>query len=185
MGIAERKILLKPVSIKDAEAIARWYNNPENVKYMSTLVRCNQHTKASVEKELKESDPDYERLFMIFEEGNPKPIGHAGIDDLDLNDRRGEVFFIIGETSAQGKGYGKLAMKDLLWIAFRELRLNSVFATAAVENKPSIAILERLGFKRIGIRREYNFVDGEFMDEIFFDITKKDYDGNGLDRSTP
>ena len=92
-AIKGNNISLKNIELKDAAIVARWFNDSENVKYMSTLVRCRHHTKESVELELKESDPDFERLYMIYEDGNPDPIGQAGIDDMDLNDKRAEIFF--------------------------------------------------------------------------------------------
>ncbi len=169
-------ITLRPVEASDAKLIAKWYNDKENARFMSTLVRTRYHKESDIEREFEDIDDEYERLFMVMEDGNPEPIGHAGIDDMDLHDRRGEIFFMIGDKNARGKGYAKQIVKELLEYAFVKLGFNSVFATAAVENKPSIAVLEKGGFKRFGVRREYNFYpDAGYMDELFFDITLGDW----------
>ncbi len=178
---------LREVKFTDAELIANWCNDKENIKYMSTLVRCKVHSKENIEKEINNIDPNYERLFMIClkckenekgkegEESKEFPIGHAGIDDLDFDDLRGEIFLMIGEKGEHSKGYGLETVKLLLNYGFNKLGLNSIFATVAVENKPSLRLLEKAGFKQVGIRREYNKINGRFVDEVFFDIIKTDY----------
>lgn len=168
-----RTITLREVVASDAEFIARWYNDSENIRYMSTVVRARKHTVASVKKDIETSDPGFERLFMVEADG--EIIGHCGIDDIDSHDQRAEIFFLIGIEDARGKGIGKEIGRLLLENAFRKMDLNSLYATAAVENEASIRILEHLGFKRIGIRREYNKIGDKFVDEVLFDMLKEEY----------
>lgn len=173
--MAEQRVFLRKADVGDAGLIARWYNDRENIKYMSTVVRCKSHTTESLEAELRSARECREQLFMVCLKEDGRPIGHAGIDDIDMNDRRGEVFFLIGERSEQGKGYGKEIARQLLDLAFTEMHLNTLFATVTVENAASLSVLEWAGFKRIGIRREYNFIDGRYLDEVFLDITFSDH----------
>ncbi len=171
----ESLLSLRKVRVDDAPLITKWYKDKDNVKYMSTVVRCMKNTSSSLRKEIKESDPKYERVFMVLKKSKKTPIGQAGIDELDLYDKRGEVFFLIGDQEEQGKGYGKEILKLLLKEAFEKLKLHSLFATATVNNIPSIKTLEKMGFKRIGIRRDFNLIDGKYLDEILFDLTLGDY----------
>lgn len=166
---------LRKVEPGDAEILAKWYNNFDIVRYMNPVLRCKKHTKESVENEIKTSNPDFERLFVVYKDGKDKPIGEAGVDDIDLYDKRGEIFFLIGDSEERGKGYGKKIVMLLLDYAFNELKLNSVFATSTVDNRPSISALEKSGFKKVGIQRDYNLIDGKFVDEALFDILQKDY----------
>jgi len=167
-------ISLRKVNTEDASLLVKWFNDKENVKYMNTVIRCKDHSLQSVSDEIDDIDEEYERLFII--ESGGKPIGHAGIDDIDNNDKRGEIFFLIGEGEFKGKGYGKEIVRLLLDHGFNKLKLNSIIASAVVDNKKSIKILLDCRFKQRGIGREYNFIDGKFLDEVFFDITLKDYE---------
>jgi len=135
---------LRKVRVNDAPLIAKWYKDKNNVKYMSTVVRCMKNTPLSLRKEIKESDSNYERMFMVLKKGKKQPIGQAGIDELNLYDKRGEIFFLIGDKEEQGKGYGKEILKLLLKEAFEKLKLHSLFATATVNNLPSIKTLEEI-----------------------------------------
>lgn len=173
--MAEPRVFLRKVDVSDAGLIARWYNDRKNIKYMNPIIRCKSHSAESMEHELKSSMPEREQLFMVCLKEDGRPIGHAGIDDIEMDDRRGEIFFLIGERGEQGKGYGKEIAKQLLDHAFAEMHFNTLFATVTVENAASVAVLEKVGFRKIGVRREYNFIDGKYLDEVFLDITFSDY----------
>lgn len=171
----QEDVYLKKVKIEDASVLLRWFNDPFVKKYMSTIIRAETYTLTSVRRLIKSYDPSYERLFMIFRKGKREPIGHAGIDDIDFYDRKGEVFFFIGDENERGKGYGKKIVQQLVCYGFKRLKLNSLFATAMIDNKASLKILDAVGFKKLGIRREYNYVQGKFVDEVFLDMTLNDY----------
>lgn len=168
-------IFLRKVRLKDARILVHWLNDKRNTRYMSPLVRCHRHTLRSVRKEIKNVDPFYERLFMVYVKGQEEPIGHAGIDDIFFEDKRGEIFFLIGGRENWGKGYGREIVNALLRYGFKRLHLNSLSATAAVDNIASIKILKKGGFKKMGIRREYNYINDRFVDEIMYDLTAKEY----------
>jgi len=172
----KNEVYFRKVELKDTEILFKWFNDKENVKYMSTIMRCKPHSKESIENEINNFDDNYEHLFMVCANSDEKTIGYAGIDDIDFNDKRAEIFFLIGEIEEKRKGYGKKIVKLLLDYAFNELCLNSLFATATIENKPAISVLEKAGFSRIGIRRQYNYINRKYLDEIFFDITHEDYE---------
>jgi RimJ/RimL family protein N-acetyltransferase len=166
-------ITLRPTTVKDAPLLVKWYNDENNVKFMSTIVRCRKHTLKSIKKEIKDSDPDYERNFIILADNNP--IGQAGIDDINKHDQRAELFILIGDKQQQGKGYGFMVLQQLLAFAFKKLKLHSLFATATIENHSSVKNLKKAGFREVGIRKEYHYLNGKFYDEVLFELLKKDY----------
>ena len=168
------KLYLQPVKVTDAKILAQWFNDHENVKYMSPYVRCLKHTPKSVALDIKNTDPDLERQFMVYIKNKKEPIGYAGIEEIDFDDKRGEIYFLIGDRSEQGKGYGQEITRLLIDYAFNKLKLHSLFADVTVLNKPSIKLMEKCGFRRIGVRRDYNYIDGKFVDEVFFDLVKKE-----------
>jgi len=172
---APLRIYIRPMRLEDAKLVSQWYNDSDTKRYMSTTVRGYKYSPQDIKKEIQENNPREELWFMVCLKSNRKPIGQAGIDDLDFLDMRGEIFFLIGDKNEKGKGYSKEIVQLLLNHAFKKLKLNSLFATVTVENIPSLKVLEKAGFKKIGIRREYNRIGGKYLDEVFLDFTAKDY----------
>ena len=171
----EKRLFLREVRLADAPLLVRWFNDHNNVRYMSPIIRGKRHTLPSMKTEIRSIDPEYEQLFIVCRRKTQKPIGHAGIDDLFRLDKRGEIFFLIGEKDEQGKGYGKEIVSLLLEQAFGKLKLHSVSASAVLENKASIAILKKAGFRKIGVRRDYNRINGKYVNEVLFDLLVTEY----------
>ncbi len=171
----KENIIIKPLNLTHAPYLLKWFKDKENIKHMSPVIRSFNHTLKSIKQDIKTSDPFFERLFMVYLKGKKDPIGHAGIDDLDFDDKRGEIFFLIGDKTQHGKGYGTQIVNSLLDYGFNKLHFHSIFATAFITNIASQKILEKTGFKKIGVRRSYNHINGKFIDEVFYDITVDDY----------
>jgi len=60
--------------------------------------------------------------------------------------------------------------------AFEELRLHRIMANYRPENERSARLLERLGFVREGIARDYLFVDGAWRDHVLTSLTHPGFD---------
>jgi ribosomal-protein-alanine N-acetyltransferase len=66
----------------------------------------------------------------------------------------GYLGYYIGATYA-GRGYMTEALQLMLRTAFRALRLHRVEANIQPDNRASIALVERAGFRREGYSRQY------------------------------
>lgn len=169
------EVVLRKVEPNDAALLFKWYTDFETIKFMSTSLRCQHHTLENIQKDILSKDPDFEHAFMVCISNKPQPIGLAGIDGIDTDDQRGEIYFLIGDKEERGKGLSKTIIKQVLDYAFNELKLNNVMANATVENKPSVRALESAGFRKVGVMKEYNLIGGKFFDEAFFNLTYQDY----------
>lgn len=169
------EVVLRKVEPNDAALLLKWYTDFETTKFMSTSLRCQKYTLENIQKDILSNDPDLEHAFMICTGNKPQPIGLAGIDGIDIDDQRGEIYFLIGDKEERGKGLSKKIIRQILEYAFNELKLNSVLANATIENKPSVRALESSGFRKVGVMKEYNLIGGKFLDEAFFNMTYQDY----------
>ncbi len=69
-------------------------------------------------------------------------------------------------SSARANGYATEAAGAIVEYGFRALGLNRIEAHVAPENTASQQVVQRLGFRREGIAREFEFVNGRFLDHI-------------------
>jgi RimJ/RimL family protein N-acetyltransferase len=113
--------------------------------------------------------------LMIEDRATGKPIGFLSIYDQDPVNNSAEISFLIGENELRGKGLGKEIAKLSVNICFDELSLNRVVASATVENVRSVKALEAVGFKRVGLLREYQIVEGKKYDEHLLEMLREDH----------
>ncbi len=71
--------------------------------------------------------------------------------------------------SAGGRGYASQAVREVLALAFGELRLLRVTASARVGNEGSIKVLERNGFQQFGLSRRSFELGGVWHDCAHFE----------------
>lgn len=111
--------------------------------------------------------------LAICKHGNFQAIGLIDLFDYDPRNRRAGVGILIRDKADRNVGYGAEALALLIKYAFSHLNLHQLFANIAVENEASLALFATFGFEQIGIKKQWNLVNGQFYDEALFQCIKK------------
>jgi [ribosomal protein S5]-alanine N-acetyltransferase len=87
------------------------------------------------------------------------------------------------DAAHEGRGLMREALEAVLADAFGpRIGLHRVQANVRPENIRSLALLDRLGFEREGLAREYLFIDGAWRDHV---LTARRAPGWPADRAPP
>ena len=113
-------------------------------------------------------------LVMAIEEKEEREfLGIARLEDITLPHNRAEVGLSIYDPEKRGKGYGTDAMLVLLGVGFNILGLHSIYLDTMEDNEWSIHLYEKIGFNRVGILRETEFIDGKRKGLLIMDILRE------------
>ena len=96
-------------------------------------------------------------------------VGAAGFPGVDWVARATSIGYWLDEGH-QGRGLMTSAVRGLVDHAFDEWDLHRVEIQAAVDNRRSRAIPERLGFVEEGIRREAERVGDRYLDLVVYGL---------------
>ena len=66
------------------------------------------------------------------------------------------------------------ALKRVLDFGFGTMELNRIEALVFPENLPSHRLLQKLGFQREGVLREYEFVKEKFVDLTMYSLLRRE-----------
>jgi RimJ/RimL family protein N-acetyltransferase len=102
-----------------------------------------------------------------------KHIGNCGLCEIDLQRRKAQLWIYLGES--QGKGYGTLAVRQLLERGFRDLGLNRIFLRVVADNDRALRLYRGLGFVQEGCRRQDTVWEGRYVDSILMGLLAQDY----------
>jgi len=92
------------------------------------------------------------RLIISNEEN--EAMGTLDLYDYSaLHQRAGVGITIL--KSERKRGYAQQALTQLLPYARRALRLHQLYCTIAESNAPSINLFRKLGFREVGVRRDW------------------------------
>lgn len=100
------------------------------------------------------------------------PIGMIDLFDFDPKNKRAGLGILISDKIKHDKGYGGEALKLLCDYCFSHLDLHQVYANIGSENIKSIHVFEKNGFACAGTKKEWNFINGKFRDELLFQLIK-------------
>jgi [ribosomal protein S5]-alanine N-acetyltransferase len=132
-----------------------------------------------------ETDPDVDwvsgRLertheLVVADPDTDAFLGMVLLHSHDEHSRRAEVAFWL-VAGARRRGIGGAAVRLLLDWAIRELDLLRVELTTTLENVPTQAFAESLGFTREGVMRKRNVERGVRVDVVAYGVLREEWPG--------
>lgn len=105
---------------------------------------------------------------------NESPVGRIGLHHLNAQNRIGSIGYWLAEN-AERKGIITRSCMKLIDHGFQQLNLNRIEIKAAVRNRKSQAIPEKLGFQKEGVLREAEFVNNAFTDLFLYSLLKSEW----------
>lgn len=169
-------IKLRDLMLSDKDKYYEMMSDPEVTKYLSDEDIPTSVTQA--EEEIKFWGGLFYRKQSVFwaiaESGNDQFIGTVGYNTWNYANKRGEISYDLMRKHWR-KGIMTRALNNALIFGFKEMDLLRIEARTMVDNIPSQKILEKVGFKREGIQRNYRVIRGEPIDVILYGLTPTDF----------
>lgn len=109
------------------------------------------------------------RLAICKDQDFPA-IGLVDLFDFDPKNNRAGIGILIKDNIDRNSGVGTEALGLLIQYAFRQLNLHQLYANIDTENKPSLSLFSHFKFVQIGIKKEWNLVEGHYKDEALFQL---------------
>lgn len=106
---------------------------------------------------------------------NDKLVGRIGLHYINLQHKNAAIGYWL-TRDATGQGIIGRCCKTIIGYGFKELGLHRIEIKAAEKNQRSIAIPEKLGFKKEGILRQAELVNGVFHDLVIYSMLKDEWE---------
>lgn len=114
-------------------------------------------------------------MFCLVEDRQNQVVGY--INSFDCLCRNGTVkYAIVIKQPFCRKDYGREAVMMLLRYFFHELRYQKCTALVHRFSEPSIRFHEALEFRLEGRLRNMVYTNGAYFDEIYFSLTRAEWD---------
>lgn len=152
----ERADISKLLAWVDSERLLRQWGGP-GFNYPLDEQQLDEY----VMKTEKKGTDTY--AYKVIREADEKVIGHvslARINHSHHSARIGRV--LVGDPEVRGQGMGEQIIREILRIAFDEMKMHRVSLGVFDFNSPAIACYEKVGFIKEGLLRDTLFVEGEY-----------------------
>ena len=152
---AEMNVSLRPVEDRDLDAIYQQMTDPASIRMAAFTAKDQTDRRAVLNKILRlRADTSVSFRVIDVDGAAAGTIGSFRIDDQP------EVTYWVDRT-LWGKGVASAALQ----IVVAEIAERPLFARAASDNLGSLRVLEKAGFRRIGVNRGFAHGRDEEIEE--------------------
>jgi RimJ/RimL family protein N-acetyltransferase len=177
MKLQTNRLLLRPISLEDKEAVFAYRSNKEDNKYQGWIPEKLSDVEEFIGKVAKQLDePDSWFQLVIIEQGSGLVIGDLGIHFCGDENKQAELGCTLNREFWR-KGYATEAMKKAIDFLFNDLDKHRVFASIYPENSASIGLVERMGFRKEAHFVQSLYIDGKWVDDMVYALLRSEWDG--------
>ncbi|MFA6401658.1 MAG: GNAT family N-acetyltransferase [Salinivirgaceae bacterium] len=167
-------VILRGLEPEDLEFLYQCENNPQIWTVSNTLVP---YTRYVLKQYIADSQLDIYttkqlRLIIASAEKPEIPVGAIDLFDFDPYHQRAGVGILIHQESDRGKGFAFYALTLLMEYCFQHLHLHQLYCNITADNSKSIALFEKAGFKKCGIKKDWIKTANGWLDERMFQAVK-------------
>ncbi len=172
------RLVLRSLTLQDAPDVQRLAGDRDIA--LMTVAIPHPYEDGMAEAWLRDSSEKFERdaalNFAITRRADKKLIGAIGLE-LEPEHQRGELGYWIGKPY-WNLGYATEAAQAVVAYSFEVLKLNRIYAFHFTRNPASGRVLEKIGMRYEGCRRQHTKKWENFEDSIGYGILKADYDSS-------
>lgn len=169
------RLILRPVTVKDAEDVYEYGSDPETVKYVFNIYKSLEEAQGRI---LDYFVKDPLGKFGIELKSSHKLIGTIDFR-LDTPDLKAEIGYAIGRNY-WGNGYVPEAATRLLQLGFEELGLKRINALHCSENLKSGRVMQKIGMQKEGVLHNNSRLKGRTVDDVIYAITDEQWQKKNL-----
>jgi [ribosomal protein S5]-alanine N-acetyltransferase len=173
----EVEVRIRSFRPEDADAVHRWFNNPEaagslmEVRESFGLADARRWVERAIENDSSDG-PD--RKWAIEVEGTPEPIGFTALYGL-RGQLAPELGAMLGDR-VEVKGVGREAERLTVARAFEEFGAHRVYGRIPAFNEPAKRAVSWQGWKHEGTMRDHiRRPDGTLIDCELWGITEPEW----------
>ena len=172
------RVALKQMETREveklSELIVKWVNDGLVTYYMFTgqQPKNQEQIKQEINKQLSE---DNDIVFLVLDKETSKPIGYAGLYEINQSSRKAEFRILIGEIDFWGKGLGTEITELLVYYGFDRLNLNRIYLGFTADNQAAKRAYEKSGFQYEGTLKQDIYRNSQYYDSARMAILRDDY----------
>lgn len=170
------RLIMRRFRDTDLEPFAAYRNDPQVARYQSWegITEAEAVAFVAEQREARAGVPGaWLQIALELREGGAL-VGDCALKTEADDGRLGEIGYTLARAY-QGRGLASEAVAALLDYAFDGLKMHRIVAQVDCENSPSVALLERRGFRREGHFIRNTWFKGQWADEYLYAMLAVDW----------
>lgn len=169
------RLVLREIRAADAPAVFEIFGNDAVTRYydLATFEDISQAQQMIARLAVRNAAKEILRWGIALSE-NDRLIGTGGFNSFVRGWGRAGIGYDLA-PAYWNKGYATEALHAMLGYGFVQENLNRIEALVMPGNDASVRVLEKLGFTREGLLREYGYWKERYWDLQMFALLKREW----------
>jgi ribosomal-protein-alanine N-acetyltransferase len=167
------RLLLRPLTLQDAEAVFAYTSDPEVMRYLNFEAHRTMEDTRAFLRSVTEGYAHGKLVRGIVLRADGRLVGTCGLR-ISREHERGELGYWL-HRDCWGRGLVPEAVGAVIRHAFEHERLQRIQARCAAENAASARVMEKAGMTYEGTLRRYERIGGELRDMRFYAILQDEW----------
>jgi RimJ/RimL family protein N-acetyltransferase len=175
--IRTERLVLRPFTEADLEDVLSYQSDPEVVRFLLYGVRDAAEVRAWLRERAAETELTDEGQTLALGVEWPaagRLIGQVNLRWRSRESRQGEVGYTFN-SAFHGKGLATEAVTAVLRLGFEGLGLHRVYGECDALNRPSAALMERLGMRREAHFKGDFWFKGRWSDSLIYGMLEDEW----------
>jgi len=171
--VSEKKhLIFRALEPEDLDFLFELENNPEVWRVSETIAPISRDTlRKFIASSYLDITQTHQARFIIVSLENNSAIGNIDLFDYDSINRRIGIGILISKKY-RGNHYSKDALELVMDYCFNVLFVHQIYCNIQKKNTVSLNLFQQLGFKIIGLKKEWYLSDNKWEDEYLLQKLK-------------
>ncbi|MAZ45017.1 MAG: GNAT family N-acetyltransferase [Legionellales bacterium] len=177
MTYESERLIIRPMILEDVEPFSQINQDSKVMEFFPSLLSYEQSEDFVKNILAHQNDKGYSLNSLILKDTG-EWIGFCGLWTVGFTAEFTPAVEIGWRLGSQyfKKGYGSEAASLVLQTAFEEHHLPKVVSFTALQNIPSIRLMEKIGLKRTGVFRHPRLPSDHWLSEhVYYQMTKQQW----------
>ncbi len=171
-NLETERLFLRRITMHDAKELLVLRSDVNAMKYIGKPLAESLDDAINLIHRIEEGINNNNAIgWGICLKGEEKIIGSIGFHNIDKQNHRGEIGYMIG-PQYWGKGIVSEAVKGAIDFGFNKLKFHSIEAMVDPDNSASIRVLEKQNFIKEAHFKENYFFNGKFLDTAVYSLIR-------------
>jgi ribosomal-protein-alanine N-acetyltransferase len=173
LQIKTKRLLLRPIRASDIQFVFEGLSHPDVIQFYAVSYKTLEETQVQMDWYQNIEKEKSGQWWAICDQHDEQFLGAAGINDIHLQHRRGEIGYWL-LPAYWGQKFVPEALEAVCQYAFKEMNLHRIYAYVEPANANSSKVLQKLHFVCEGTMIECEFKGGKWIDLDIYALLNPD-----------
>lgn len=174
-----QRLILRRFKENDFNDMFKYWVSDPNIQlmYSEPIYSTIDEVKELLNKYISSYEKNSYYRWAIIEKTSKICIGQIAMFFVSDKNHYCEIEYCIGKKF-QMKGYASDALKAIIKFSFLDVNFHKIQVYHKEDNIASKRVIEKNGFRYEGTLREHIFIDGKYLNRLYYSILKSEWKQN-------